>query len=404
MNPPVTGKNLRSLMPALLNKRYFNYGGQGPLPIPSLQAIQNSWQRIQELGPFTNDVWPYVLAELNSTKKALANTCGVSINRIALTENVTSGCILPLLGLPFKPGQRLLISDSEHPGIVSACIELARRQQLEIDILPVQQLRKGVDEHKDVDILLVNELERKLKPSTKLVVISHLLWNTGQIIPIKNIAEILLAHPSRPYLLVDAAQSFGQIPVATAANNADIYAFTGHKWACGPEGLGGVAISQRVLEEGSPTLIGWRSLKNESIINLEQIDPFHSDGRRFEVATSCIPLLAGLRSSLELLDQEGEETSRLKRIQSLSYSLWSKLKALPEINCILQGPPPAGLVSFTIPHSKSPKRMVRLLGQEGIWIRDLENPICLRACVHVTSECSEVHSLARNIEKVLKRL
>ncbi|MEY4772673.1 MAG: hypothetical protein RLZZ346_1928, partial [Cyanobacteriota bacterium] len=50
--------SLRALLPALANKTYFNYGGQGPLPTPSLEAITASWQRIQELGPFTTTVWP----------------------------------------------------------------------------------------------------------------------------------------------------------------------------------------------------------------------------------------------------------------------------------------------------------------------------------------------------------
>ena len=50
-------------MPALQNKYYFNYGGQGPLPTQSLNAIASSWQAIQLLGPFTNDVWPYITKE-----------------------------------------------------------------------------------------------------------------------------------------------------------------------------------------------------------------------------------------------------------------------------------------------------------------------------------------------------
>ena len=44
---------LRDLLPALANKTYFNYGGQGPLPDPSLEAITASWRTIQALGPFT---------------------------------------------------------------------------------------------------------------------------------------------------------------------------------------------------------------------------------------------------------------------------------------------------------------------------------------------------------------
>ena len=89
----------RDHCPALLNKTYFNYGGQGPLPTPSLQAITASWQRIQELGPFTADIWPYIGAELSSTRRRLADLCGIPPHRLSLSENVTSGCVLPLLGL-----------------------------------------------------------------------------------------------------------------------------------------------------------------------------------------------------------------------------------------------------------------------------------------------------------------
>ena len=71
------------------------------------------------------------------------------------------------------------------------------------------------------------------------------------------------------------------------------------------KGLGAVALSTRVLEESSPTLIGWKSLKAEEGIYVNNKTPFHSDGRRFEIATSCVPLLAGLRSSLIMLKNEG---------------------------------------------------------------------------------------------------
>ena len=129
--------NLRSDLPALSNKYYFNYGGQGPLPNSSLEAITNSWRNIQLLGPFTNNVWPYISDEIKQTKNMIANICGVTNNRVCLTENVTSRCIIPLLGIPFSSGDRLLISDCEHPGVVSACKELARRLDLKIDILNV---------------------------------------------------------------------------------------------------------------------------------------------------------------------------------------------------------------------------------------------------------------------------
>jgi len=386
----------RDFCPALLNKTYFNYGGQGPLPTPSLEAIQASWRRIQELGPFTTDVWPFIGAEVSSTRRRLAQLCGVAPHRLALSENVTSGCVLPLWGLPFDSGDRLLISDCEHPGVVAACVELARREGLAIDTLPVKQLR---GDQPGTDAGVMDALEQSLTPRTRLVVLSHLLWNTGQIMPIAAVAERLVQHPQAPYLLVDAAQSFGQIPVQDAAVAADIYAFTGHKWACGPEGLGGVALSERVLNEGQPTVIGWRSLQDESKADLNSSDPFHHDSRRFEVATSCVPLMAGLRCSLELLDQEGSAETRLMRIRQLSGDLWSGLRELPGVKPLMEVPPASGLVSFQLSCDAAPAEVVQQLGQQGLWIRDLADPSCLRACTHVTTTEGETKALTTAIAR-----
>ena len=387
---------MRELCPALLNKTYFNYGGQGPLPTPSLEAIQASWRRIQELGPFTTDVWPFIGAEVSSTRRRLAELCGVAPHRLALSENVTSGCVLPLWGLPFVAGDRLLISDCEHPGVVAACVELARREDLVIDTLPVQQLR---GDQPSTDAGVMDALEQGLTPRTRLVVLSHLLWNTGQIMPITAVAERLAQHPQSPFLLVDAAQSFGQIPVQQAAAAADIYAFTGHKWACGPEGLGGVALSERVLAQGQPTVIGWRSLRDESKADLSSSDPFHHDSRRFEVATSCVPLMAGLRCSLDLLDKEGTGDERWDWIQSRSKALWQALNNLDGLTPLLQVPPASGLVSFQLRHDAAPAEVVQQLGQQGLWIRDLADPSCLRACTHVTTTEAENKALTTAIAR-----
>ncbi len=385
---------LRSLCPALQNKTYFNYGGQGPLPSPSLEAITASWSRIQELGPFTTDVWPYIATEVNSTRRLLAQCCGIPAHRLALTENVTSGCVLPLWGLPFSEGDRLLISDCEHPGVVSACVELARRQHLAIDVLPVKHLR-GDQAH--CDEAVIEAIAQTLTPRTRLVVLSHLLWNTGQVMPIAAVAKHLNQHPQQPFLLVDAAQSFGQIPVEEAAAAADIYAFTGHKWACGPEGLGGVALSERVVAEAAPTVIGWRSLRDESKANLNGSDLFHHDSRRFEVATSCVPLMAGLRSSLQLLENEGSAPQRWDRIRNLSSNLWQSLQGLEGVKPLLEVAPASGLVSFQITGDVSPTEHVKQLGAQGLWIRDLADPSCLRACTHISTTGDDINALVAAI-------
>ena len=393
---------LRALMPALANKTYFNYGGQGPLPTPSLEAITGAWQRIQELGPFTDDVWPYLGGLAGTLRDRLARWFGVPPARVAFTENVTSGCVLPLWGLPWESGDEILLGDAEHPGVVAACHELARRQGLRLASLPLRDLTG------DPAVTTLAALDRVLTPRTRLVVLSHLLWNTGRILPIEAVAQRLAQQPRRPWLLVDAAQSLGSLPLTPSAGSgasgsgaagsgaaavADIYACTGHKWCCGPEGLGAMVLSERLLAEARPTLIGWRSLAEEN----SGAGAFHRDGRRFEVATSCVPLQAGLNCSLALLESEGDAGARLARIRERSGQLWLGLQRLPGARPLLEAPPPAGLVSFTLVRSDGtaidPAVIVRALGKQGIWLRSLPDPACVRACTHLTTTEEEVERL-----------
>ncbi len=377
-------------MPALANKTYFNYGGQGPLPTPSLAAISAAFTTIQELGPFSDNVWPYVNRTVSGLRQRLAAWFGVAPERVAFTENVTSGCVLPLWGLPWQAGDELLVSDAEHYGVVAALEELARRHQLRITALAVADLAGDGDA---TAAAVGQRLEAALTPHTRLVVLSHLLWNTGQTMPIAAVAAQLAGHARHPWLLVDGAQSLGSLPVSEAAAAADIYACTGHKWCCGPEGLGAVALSDRLLAQSSPTLIGWRSLEHDG----PGAGGYHRDARRFEVATSCTPLFAGLDSSLQLLEAEGDAHGRLAAIRQHSGQLWEGLQQVPGVRTLLDVPPPAGLVSFTLADGSGtpldPAAVVKGLGERGIWLRTLESPRCLRACTHLVSTADEVEQL-----------
>jgi len=377
-------------MPALANKTYFNFGGQGPLPSPSLAAISEAFATIQELGPFSDNVWPAVNRTVGGLRQRLAAWFGVAPERVAFTENVTSGCVLPLWGLPWEPGDELLVGDAEHYGVVAALEELARRHRLRITSLAVADL---TGDAAAAAAAVGERLEAALTPRTRLVVLSHLLKNTGQTMPIAAVAAQLASHPRHPWLLVDAAQSLGSLPVAEAAAAADIYACTGHKWCCGPEGLGAVAVSERLLEASSPTLIGWRTLEHDG----PGAGGYHRDARRFEVATSCTPLFAGLDRSLQLLEAEGDGDVRLAGIRERSRQLWEGLQRIGGVQTLLAVPPPAGLVSFTMADSGGdpldPAAVVKRLGDRGTWLRTLESPRCVRACTHLVSTAEEVERL-----------
>ena len=387
--------NLRDQIPALKNKYYFNYGGQGPLPKSSLEAIVKTWEIIQDLGPFTNDMWPFIYKEILTTKRTIAKKLGVNSKNIALTENITSGMVLAFWGIKVKEGEELLITDCEHPGIVAASREFCRRNKLKFIIIPIQKINNLNDEN------IISEISKNLNSKTKILIISHILWNFGYKIPLKKISIELKNNQKNSYLFVDGAQTFGHIKIEKEVTYSDLYSITSHKWACGPEGLGAIYVSDRFIQKTDPTIIGWKSLKKEQGIYDPADNLFHEDARKFEVATSCIPLLAGLRNSLDLLDQDTPEKEKSKNIKKLSQKLWYELKQINNIDLVLEKKHLNGIVSFNIENIEDKNKFVQKLGEKKIWIRVLEDPKWFRACVHQFTTEDEIDLLSEEIKKIV---
>ena len=378
----------RQNFPALANKTYLNYGGQGPLPKISLEAIYDSYQKVQNLGPFSHTVGEWMINETALIRRAIAAELGVFPETITLTEDVTVGCNIPLWGLDWQAGDHLLLSDCEHPGVIATIQEIKRRFHIEFSTCPIMEtLNEGNP---------VKVIEQNLRPHTKLLIISHILWNTGQVLPLTNIVK--LCHnlfPSPIKVLVDAAQSVGVLPLKLAETEVDFYAFTGHKWWCGPEGLGGLYVSAKVRENLSPTFIGLRSILRDKIGKPIGWKP---DGRRYEISTSAYPLYSGLRQAISLHNQWGTATERYERIKKLSAYLWENLSKIPEIKCLRKAPPEAGLVSFQLTNGKSHKELVKFLENQEIMVRTILDPDCVRACVHYFSLEAEIDQLVIKIQ------
>ena len=386
---------LRSLIPSLSDKIYFNYGGQGPLPTPSLQKIIDSWEKLQKLGPFTNNVWPYIHNEIILTKKILANLMGVNLKNIALSENISTGMVLPLWGIDFLEGDEILISDCEHPGIVAASRELCQRLKLKLTIFPIQKIR-----HLD-DQVIINEIKKYLKKNTKILIISHVLWNFGYEIPLKQLKHELEKVNKNSYLIVDGAQSFGHIEIKENVRYSDLYAITSHKWACGPEGLGAFYVSDRFIKNTRPTIIGWKSLKKEQGIYEPSENLLHEDARKFEIATSCIPLLAGLRESLSLFAENTSSKEKNKNISIMSNKLWFQLSEFNDVDLVLKYPLKNGIVSFSINKIIDKNKFVKQLGLKNIWIRVIEDPKWFRVCIHQISTEKEIELLINEIKLLI---
>lgn len=359
----------------------------------TLGAIMEAHQQVQTAGPFSMAINRWVTAQASQLRDAIATELGTTAATITLTEDVTVGCNIALWGLPWQVGDHILLSDCEHPGVVAAVQELGRRYGVSHSLCPLRETVNGGDP--------VAVIDQYLQPNTRLLVISHLFWNTGQVLPLQAITQRCHDHsPQLVKVLVDAAQSVGSLPLTLPELGVDFYAFTGHKWWCGPAGVGGLYVNPEALGSLQPTFIGWRSITSDPVGNPTGWQP---DGRRFEVATSNYPLYAGLREAIALQQQWGTALERYQRICTLAHRLWSQLGDLPQIRRVCQTPPASGLVSFWVlvdgePSPPLHRQLVERLEDQGVLLRTLLDPHCVRACVHYLTLESEVDRLVETID------
>ncbi len=391
--PQLSLEALRQQFPALQNKAYFNYGGQGPMSQAVLEAIVQSYRTIQEVGPFSGEAYAWTVQETAQTRQAIAQELGTTPDTITLTEDVTVGCNIALWGIDWRLGDHLLLTDCEHPGIIAAAQELERRFGIEVSTCPLQAtLNQG-----DPVAVIANHL----KPNTRLVVLSHILWNTGQVLPLTEIVAACHSYSNtRPVrVLVDAAQSVGVLPLNLTKMQPDFYAFTGHKWWCGPEGLGGLYVRPAALDSLSPTFIGWRGITKD---RKGLPTGWKPGGERYEIVTSAYPLYTGLRQAIALHHEWGTAQERYTRICHLGHYLWQRLTEISHVHCLRSTPPQAGLVSFQLPN-QSHQQLVQFLESRHIMLRTIQDPDCVRACLHYFTLESEIDQLIEAIQQFPKK-
>jgi L-cysteine/cystine lyase len=379
----------RSEFPGLTDKLYFNFGGQGILPRAGWEAIAQAHQYLEEQGPFSGKVYEWITERTEQLRRDMARCLGVEPRTLSITEDVTVGCNIPLWGIEWRAGDHILLTDCEHPGIIATVQEIARRFGVEFSFCPILETLNGGDP--------VAVIDRHLQANTRLLILSHVLWNTGQILPLREISQ-LCHQRTRPVLvLVDAAQSVGCIPVNLSELEADFYAFTGHKWWCGPAGVGGLYVRPEVFEDLRPTFIGWRGIDTD-----EKGNPiaFKKDGRRFEVATSAYPLFEGLRASIAVQEAWGDAGKRYDQILHLADYLWQGLQSIDGVKCLKDSPPESGLISFIL-EGKNPNKVVSELEKRSFMLRTLRDPLCIRACVHYFTLPSEIDRLVEEIKQLI---
>lgn len=209
------------------NRAFFNTGTLGSSPRVVTDAV-NEAMRMMDALP-TYGYWAQGMPLAFKVRDKAAALLGAEPVEVTITHSTTEGMNMIGLGLDLRPGDHVLTSTHEHPGGMAVWDFLAQHRGIVVDTLPLPLSPERHDE-------ILQSIETRIRPRTRLIVISHILYSTGLVMPVKQIGEI--ARRKGILYLVDGAHPVGMRPVNVKELGCDFYAASGHKWLCGPRGTG----------------------------------------------------------------------------------------------------------------------------------------------------------------------
>jgi L-cysteine/cystine lyase len=313
-------------------------------------------------------------------REATARLIGAAPDDVALTQNTTHGMNLGVASIDWREGDEVISTSTEHPGCLA----------------PLHTLHKrfGVRVHQIPPPVTAEKVEAAISPGTRLIALSHVDWTSGEVLPLEEICAV--ARERGVLTLVDGAQSVGNIPVDAPATDPDMYAFTGHKWILGPEGMG--AFYVRPGCDVPSTNVGFLSLSDPSTFDPGGGYELRTDARRFEASTMSPALAAGFAAAAEAVHERGE--AGFEGIRHRADLFTGLLSELPRATLRSPRPSRCGLVSFEVEDVAAKEVAERLL-EERFVLRYIPGPRSyVRASTHLFNTEEEIEALAKAVGRL----
>jgi cysteine desulfurase family protein len=271
--------------------------------------------------------------------------------RVIFTLNATHALNLALRGI-LRAGDRVITTGIEHNAVMRP-LRALEREGVRVAVVPCA--RDGS--------LDLSALRDALRPGARLVVVNHASNVVGTILPIAEIAR--RARAAGAWVLVDAAQTAGVVPMDIEAMEIDLLAFTGHKGLYGPPGTGGLVLGERVdAAMIEPLMRGGTGSRSEFE---EQPDDLPD---KFECGTPNGVGIAGLGAGVRFVLERGIETIRAHEV-ALTRALIEGLSEIPGVT--VYGTRDAELqtatVSFTVANRRVSEIGLRLDEEFGVLCR-----------------------------------
>ena len=351
--------SFRAQFPVFEHTSYLNAGTEGPVPRRAADAVHRQIDLEVAQGRCGRGYSERVMELAGRLRTGYAGLLGCEPAEVALTGSTTDGVNTVIAGLELHPGDEILTTDEEHPGLLAPLAHAKRRHGINVRIVPFAEIAESVSS------------------ATRLIACSHVSWVSGRVIDAGGLAGC-----GAPVLL-DAAQALGAIAVDVRALGCDFYAASGQKWLCGPEGSGCLYVRQDRLDELLVPWPGYGSLADPSQ-PLEMVPA--AGAARFDHGFP-----AGLRSSsalasLEVLGEPGWDWVH-ERASSLAASLADGLSERGlEVG-------PRGRSTLVSWKASEPQIEVQRLAEAGFVVRSIPAFGFVRASVGAWSAEAELQAL-----------
>jgi L-cysteine/cystine lyase len=348
----MTFEEARAAFPVLERYAYLNAGTFGPLLRPVAEAVAEQRTRDLEHGRSGPPYFDWILEARERVRAKVAATVGVDPANVALTRATTDGCNIVLGGLGLGSEDEVVTTNAEHFGLVGALAASGVR-------IRVAEVTDRAAED------VVETVLAEVGPRTRLIALSHVLWTTGNLIPVEELRE-----RTRLPLLVDGAQSVGAIPVD--ARPFDFYTVSCQKWLCGPDATGALYVA-----DPESLRVVFPSYFSQSGFEPDGDYTPRPGAARFDNGWLAAGLLAGLEATLDF-----HPDWRFERAAEMARRCRQRLAERVEV---VTAPDQATLVSWRA--DGVPEQIAAGAYERGVVIRDLPGTDLLRAsCGYWTSD------------------
>lgn len=377
---------LRADLPVTSEYVYLNSGTNGPIARPVHDLMLQHAERELRQGRIGAQARATAQELEVASRAAIASVVGATPDEIALTHHTTEGVNIVVWGLDWTAGDEIVTSDLEHASGLLPAYGVARRYGVAVNVLRLD----------GTDLDPTEAIVAAISDRTKLVIVSHVVYGTGERLDVKRIAAA--AHAAGARVVVDGAQSVGVIPLDMADLGVDFYTISGQKWLGGPVGTGGLYVAPGQVDALQQTFLGYHSVQAKDFAGDFTPKP---GAKRFEDASFHDPSLAGQAASVDWLRDRAGLDWVYARITEQAAKARQQLRAVAGLRILTpegEGRQ-AGLVSFLV-EGTDPVRLVEALAKRRILTRYIPSPYCARASIGFFTTDEEIDQLARSIAEI----